>query len=371
MRRVQNIKLLLELEVDMKHNIAETLKYEEGRLYLLDQTLLPNEESYFPVDTLQEAYDAIKHLKVRGAPAIGVAAALSIAVLAKKIESKTFGEFMTELNAICDKLITARPTAVNLSWAVERMRKLAENSASESCNWVKMQGMTMMMLEMEAKAIWREDQKACLQMGMNGLKLLKSGMNLLTHCNAGALATAGIGTALSPIYAGLSEDYNFFVYVDETRPVLQGARLTAYEMKKADIPHALICDNMAASLFAAGKVDAVLVGCDRMAMNGDGANKIGTLALAVLAKHYDIPFYMFVPTSTIDPQIESGDDIKIEMRDGEEIGHGYYAEEFASADRCSYNPAFDVTPAELITAVVTEKGVVKPPYKENLSKIIG
>lgn len=354
----------------MENNIAETLRYEDGCLFLLDQTQLPNKEVYLPIDTVEEAYDAIKSLKVRGAPAIGVAAGLALASLASNIKAKTFLAFMDEFNQICDRLITARPTAVNLAWAVERMRKTAAGSASESCNWAKMEAMSLMALEMEAKSIWREDQKACLQMGMHGLSLLKPGMRLLTHCNAGALATSGTGTALSPIYAGLSEGYDFFVYVDETRPLLQGARLTAYEMEKAGIPHALICDNMAASLFAADKVDAVLVGCDRMAINGDGANKIGTLALAVLAGHYGVPFYMFVPTSTIDPNIETGAEIEIEMRQGEEIGHGYYREAFAAGDRCPYNPAFDVTPADLITAVVTEKGLVKPPYRENLKRIL-
>lgn len=347
-------------------NYLTPLKFENGQFLILDQTRLPNEEKWISLNNEKEFWDAINTLKVRGAPAIGVAAAFGVAVSISKREIDSLGELALQFKEIKEYLSTSRPTAVNLFWALDRMdaRMSSDigNLSSLGLPGKDAVGKVIAGLYEEAEAIRHEDVNACRSMGEYGLSLLKPGMGILTHCNAGALATAGYGTSLSPLYLGHEKGYNFKVYADETRPLLQGARLTAWELDKAGIDVTLICDNMVSSVMKRGLIDAVVVGCDRMAANGDAANKIGTSGVAILAKEYGIPFYIFVPTSTIDPNTKTGDDIPIEDRDGSEIYSLWYKEDMAPKGINTYNPAFDVTDHKYITAVVTEKGIVYPPY---------
>lgn len=331
-------------------------------LIILDQTRLPGEEKYLKLETKEDVYVAIKKLRVRGAPAIGIAAAFGLYVATRDSEAKTLPEFKEEVKQVSEYLKKARPTAVNLAWALDRLVAKLEGFDGSVANAKRL-------LLQEARIVRQEDENACRNMGEYGLSLLKPGMGILTHCNAGTLATAKYGTSLAALYLGQERGYDFHVYADETRPVLQGARLTAFELSKADIDVTLICDSMANQVMKNGWVDAVLVGCDRMAANGDGANKIGTNGLAILAKEYNIPFYMFVPTSSLDLDTPTGDDIEIELRDGEEIYKMWYEKPMAPEGIKTYNPSFDVTPAEYITAIVTEKGIVRPPFAENLRKI--
>ena len=334
----------------------------KNQLVILDQTRLPGEEKYLTLETKEDVYVAIKKLRVRGAPAIGIAAAFGLYVATRDSEAEDIKEFAREVRATADYLRNARPTAVNLGWALDRLvGKLKGFDGSVAA--------AKKMLLQEAKDIRQEDEDACHSMGEYGLSLLSKGMGILTHCNAGTLATAKYGTSLAALYLGQDKGYDFKVFADETRPVLQGSRLTAFELSKANIDVTLICDSMANQVMKNGWVDAVLVGCDRMAANGDGANKIGTNALAILAKEYNIPFYMFVPTSSLDLDTPTGDDIEIELRDGEEIYKMWYEKPMAPEGIKTYNPSFDVTPAEYITAIVTEKGIVRPPYAENLKAI--
>ena len=342
------------------------LKYEDGQFMILDQTRLPNDESWISLENEKQFWDAINTLKVRGAPAIGVAAAFGIAISLKNIKPADMDNLLKSFAEIKEYLATSRPTAVNLFWALDRMDarltdRIENVKDMDVTEDEKVAAMIHILLK-EADAIRVEDVNSCLTMGEHGLTLLKPGMGILTHCNAGALATAGYGTCLSPIYLGHDKGYDFKVYVDETRPLLQGARLTAWELDKAGVDVTLICDNMVSSVMKRGLIDAVVVGCDRMAANGDGANKIGTSGVAILAKEYGIPFYMFVPSSTIDPNTKTGADIPIEDRDGKEIYSLWYKENMAPQGIRTYNPAFDITDHEYITAVVTEKGIVYPPY---------
>ena len=319
----------------------QNIKYENGRLYLLDQTLLPNEEKYIEPKT-KEDYYAIKKLQVRGAPAIGIFAAYAMALIdGDKKELKEY-------------LDSSRPTAVNLSWATTRMLK-AYNDGKD--------------LISEAIAIHNEDIAMCKKISEYGLSLLNNGDGILTHCNAGALATSEYGTGLGPLLLGKEKGYNFKVFCDETRPLLQGARLTAYELTKAGIDTTVICDNMASLVMKQGKINAVLVGTDRIAANGDIANKIGTSGVAILAKHYGIPFYVLGPYSTIDYNCPTGDDIVIEERDADEIKTMWYKKPMAPKEAKCYNPAFDVTDNSMITAIITDRGIVRAPYKENLERI--
>lgn len=336
-----------------------TVDYIDDKLMILDQTKLPGQEVYTELTAKEDVWDAIYKLKVRGAPAIGVAAALGLFVSVRDTES----DFENVFKQTKDYLASSRPTAVNLFWALSRMDRKYEE--------VKLLALTEIKRALldEALAIMEEDRDFCHGMGENGLTLLKHGMGILTHCNAGALATAGIGTCLAPIYLGNERGYSFKVYADETRPLLQGARLTSWELSKSGIDVTLICDNMASSVMKEGKIDAVVVGCDRMAANGDGANKIGTSGVAILAKEYGIPFYMYVPSSTIDLDTPSGEDIVIEQRNPEEIYRMWYETPMAPDGIKTYNPAFDVTDHRYITAVVTEKGVVYPPFDVNLKKL--
>jgi methylthioribose-1-phosphate isomerase len=348
------------------------IKYEGNKMYLLDQTLLPGQELYEEIITKEDLWEAIYKLKVRGAPAIGVAAAYGLYVCIREIQAQNFTEFAEKLHEIKEYIATSRPTAVNLFWALNRMEEKLLSLQDRLCfkhSWEEQLEFTKQILFAEAEEIRREDEAACYAMGEYGLSLMKKGMGILTHCNAGTIATAKYGTCLAPIYIGHERGYEFKVFADETRPLLQGARLTAWELKKAGVDVTLICDNMASIVMKNGWIDAVVVGCDRMAANGDGANKIGTSGVAILAKEYGIPFYMFAPTSTIDLNTATGKDIYIEERNGEEIYKMWYEKPVAPEGIKTYNPAFDVTDAKYITAVITEKGVVYPPYDVNLQKI--
>ncbi len=335
------------------------------KLVIIDQTRLPNETVMLELRTAEDIYDAIKRLSVRGAPAIGIAAAYGLYLIMKvylkentdKTNVAIKRAFFEKLKSAKDYLNASRPTAVNLSWALNRMEQTAISVKDAPVSVI------MDTLLADAEAIKAEDIQACKSIGENGLSLLKPGMGILTHCNAGALATSRYGTALSPIYLGNERGYNFKVFADETRPLLQGARLTAYELVEGGVDTTLICDNMASIAMKKGCIDAVLVGCDRVARNGDAANKIGTSGVAVLAKHYGIPFYVLGPTSTIDPSCLKGDDIVIEERDGSEITELWYEHRMAPKGVKTFNPAFDVTDHSLITAIITEKGVFYPPYE--------
>lgn len=346
----------------MKTVIPAKLNETKDKLILIDQTLLPNEEVFIELDDPKDVWEAIKKLRVRGAPAIGVAAGFGLYVCCLKSQAETVSEFKKEFEEIRDYLATSRPTAVNLFWALDRMTKRFEKEESKTVEEIK-----KALLD-ESEEILREDQAMGIAIGEYGLSLLKPGMGLLTHCNAGGIATSGYGTALAPMYLGDERGYNFKVFADETRPLLQGSRLTAYELYKAGIDVTVICDNMASIVMKEGKIDAVLVGCDRVAANGDAANKIGTSGVAILAKEYNIPMYVLGPTSTIDLDTPTGADIEIELRDEEEIGNGF-GRRTAPEGVKAYNPAFDVTDAKYITAIITEKGVVKPPYTENIKKL--
>lgn len=321
----------------------QNLRFENNKLFILDQTLLPNEEKWVEIKSSQEAYNAIKTLMVRGAPAIGIFAGYALALFSAN----------EDIYKLRDYLCSSRPTAVNLQWACDRIITAYKSDKS---------------LIDEAIAIHNEDIKMCRKISEYGLSLLNDGDTVLTHCNAGELATSKYGTGLGPLILGKEKGYNIKAYCDETRPLLQGARLTSYELEKAGVDVTLICDNMAGFAMKNGLIDAVLVGCDRVAANGDTANKIGTCSLAVLAKHYNIPFYVLGPYSTVDFNCKSGDDIVIEQRDGDEIKTMYFEKPTALPQTKCYNPAFDVTDNSLITAIITDKGIIRPPYITNLKE---
>ncbi len=322
-----------------------------NKAVFIDQTLLPNEYKEIFTDDYQEIFDAIKYLKVRGAPAIGVFTAISLAVLVNKSTSTTYEELFAELKNYADNLILCRPTAINLKWATEEMLKTAETCNAENFKET-VTNKALQMIE--------DDIAICRKIGEYGAEILKECNSILTHCNAGRLATVKYGTALSPVYVAKEQGHNIRVFADETRPLLQGARLTAAELCEAGIDTTVICDNMASFVMKNGLVDAVLVGCDRVALNGDIANKIGTSGLAILAKYYSIPFYVCMPFSTFDKNIKTGKDIVIEMRDGIEIGEMWYEKPMLPQNAKTLNPAFDVTDNSLITAFITEKGVITP-----------
>ncbi|MBN1777628.1 MAG: S-methyl-5-thioribose-1-phosphate isomerase [Clostridiales bacterium] len=337
------------------------LNDEDSALVIVDQTKLPNEAEILRLKELPDIRNAIRTLQVRGAPAIGVAAAFGLYLAVKHSEARTFEAFAAELKAAKDSLNTARPTAVNLSWALNRMEKAAHRYQDKPVARI------IKLLHEECMAIYEEDILMCRRIGEHGLRLLKDGDGILTHCNAGQLATSKYGTALSPVHLGRERGMNFRVYADETRPLLQGARLTAFELMAGGMDVTVICDNMASQVMKNGWVQAVLVGCDRVAKNGDVCNKIGTSALAILAKHYGIPFYVLGPSSTIDMSIETGEDIPIEQRAAEEVTTLWYQKPMAPEGVQVYNPAFDVTPNALVTAIITERGILRPPYSEALA----
>ncbi|GKX30686.1 methylthioribose-1-phosphate isomerase 1 [Vallitalea longa] len=345
-------------------NIIVPAKLNEAKdkMILLDQTLLPTETRYIEIDKLEDTWDAIKKLRVRGAPAIGVAAGFGIYLGVKDSKANTYDDFYEEFMEAKKYLASSRPTAVNLFWALNRMEDRLVKEKEKSLDEIKKS-----LLE-ESEDILREDQEMCKKISEYGLSLLKPNMGLLTHCNAGGIATSGYGTALGPMYLGHEKSYGFKVFSDETRPLNQGSRLTAWELNEVGIDVTVICDDMASIVMKQGKIDAVLVGCDRVAANGDVANKIGTSGVAILAKEYNIPFYVLGPTSTIDMETATGDDINIELRDSKEIYNGF-GKITAPPEVKFYNPAFDVTDHKYITAIITEKGIVKPPYDENLRKI--
>lgn len=337
----------------------------EDALEIIDQTLLPGEKKLIRLKSRDELYEAIFSLRVRGAPAIGIFAGYALYVLARSILAPDFSHFYAALQNEAEYLEQSRPTAVNLSWALTRMLRTARLHHDEP------RPQLLDALRQEAIRIQEEDIQMNLKISQNGLSLLKPGFGLLTHCNAGPLATSVHGTALGPILLGQQQGYGFHVYSDETRPLLQGARLTAYELYEAGVDVTLICDNMASLVMAQGKIDACLVGCDRIAANGDTANKIGTSGVAILAHHYGIPVYVLGPSSTIDLSCPSGRDIVIEERDGDEIRSKFYAQPQAPAGVKCYNPAFDVTPAELISGIVTEKGMFRYPFADAFQAAFG
>ncbi len=343
----------------------ETVDLDDTKeaLVIIDQTLLPGKTEIIHLKTAQEIWDAIYLLKVRGAPAIGVAAAFGIYILAKQIEKEDYESFYQEFIKQKDYLNSSRPTAVNLSWALNRMERVCEENKDLSVPEIKDK------LKQESIAIKEEDIWVCKTIGEYGLSLVKPGDGILTHCNAGQLATSKYGTATAPIYLGQEKGYNFRVFADETRPLLQGARLTAYELHSSGVDVTLICDNMSAMVMKNGWIDAVFVGCDRVAANGDTANKIGTSVVATVAKRYGVPVYICAPTSTIDMETPTGADIHIEQRPAEEVTEMWYKERMAPDGVKVYNPAFDVTDNDLITAIVTEYGIARAPFKESLEKI--
>ncbi|HHX87989.1 MAG TPA: S-methyl-5-thioribose-1-phosphate isomerase [Firmicutes bacterium] len=339
------------------------IQWKGDSLVLLDQTLLPNETVYQEFKTAEGIWEAIKVMKVRGAPAIGIAAAYGLYLGLKDVpDHSSLERFYQVLEEKSGYLATSRPTAVNLFWALDRMKRTAAAYKNLTVPEIKKK------LLAEAIAIHKEDGEINKKIGENLLSLLKDGMGLLTHCNAGALATSRYGTATAPMYLAKQRGWHFKVYVDETRPRLQGSALTAFELQQAGIDVTVITDNMAAVVMSQGKIDAVIVGCDCVAANGDVANKIGTLGLSILAKYYRIPFYVAAPISTIDLKTKTGEDIPIEERDSWEVTHRFGVPT-APQNVHIYNPSFDVTPHQNITAMVTEKGAVFPPYAQNLNKL--
>lgn len=350
--------------IEISEKVENVRLSDDGtKVIILDQEKLPNAEEYLELDNAEDIYEAIFRLKVRGAPAIGICAGYGIYVLARQIDTEDFDSFYKEFKQKRNYLDSSRPTAVNLSWALNRMERVVINNREKTVDEIKG------LLLAESRKIQAEDIEMCRAISEYGLSLLKDGDGILTHCNAGPLATSKYGTALGPLLLGKERGMEFHVFADETRPLLQGARLTAYELQKAGVDVTLICDNMAGLVMKNGWINACLVGCDRIAANGDTANKIGTGAVAVLAQYYHIPFYVLGPTSTIDMNCPTGDDITIELRDPEEIKSRYYREPSTLPEVKCYNPAFDVTPHELITGIVTEHGVIGPPYRENLAAL--
>ena len=340
-----------------------TMDEATGELVIIDQTKLPGETVFLRLSTPEEIYEAIYKLRVRGAPAIGVAAAIGIYAVCSRLPETDTERFIAEFDRIKAYLVSSRPTAVNLAWALERMAAKVHSCRDLTVEEVKAQ------MRREALAIRDEDIQVCRAIGEYGLSLIRDGDGILTHCNAGQLATTRYGTALAPIHLGREKGMNFRVFTDETRALLQGARLSAYEMVADGVHTTLICDNMASSVMKRGWVQAVFVGCDRVAANGDAANKIGTSGVAILAKHYGIPFYVCAPMSTIDMNCPCGDSIEIEERPAEEVTEMWYEKRMAPEGVHVYNPAFDVTDAELITAFVTEKGIIYPPFDEGFRKL--
>ena len=338
-------------------------KLMPGKLRLIDQTRLPEQLVYLETDNLDEIFDCIKRLVVRGASAIGCAAALGLAAVSQHSSAQTKQNFVDEMKNTADYLADSRPTAVNLSWALNRCLKKIDSSEENDIFLLKE------LLIQEGINILHEDIHMCRSIGENGIELIKDGYGILTHCNAGALATGDYGTALSPIYLAAEKQMDITVYSDETRPLLQGSRLTAWELKKANINVITICDNMAAQVMREGKIDLIIVGADRIAANGDSANKIGTYGLAVLAKYHKIPFYIAAPHSTIDISLKTGDEIPIEQRGADEIRNGF-GKLTAPADVNVYNPAFDVTPHELITGIITESGILRPSYTKRIKEFV-
>ena len=354
--------------------LSVRLTKDRRALDIIDQTLLPGTIRRIRLETKEEIWEAIKKLRVRGAPAIGVSAAYGMAVLAAQFEADGFGAFYKEFVELKEYLASSRPTAVNLFWALNRMDACAKKAGDEGRNLDEIKAL----LYKEADAIREEDVQISRNIGGIGFELLKNlkkdgkPIGIMTHCNAGTLATAKYGTATAPMYIALENGWkgsDMHVYCDETRPLLQGARLTSFELNSSGITTTVQCDNMASILMKSGKIDIIFVGCDRVAANGDAANKIGTSGLAILAKHYGIPFYVCAPSSTIDLGTPTGAQIPIEMRDPDEVTQMWYKERMAPEGVDVFNPAFDVTDHELITGMITEKGLCTDPYSEAFARV--
>ena len=339
---------------------------DSGRaVRILDQSRLPNETVYLELDRAEDLYEAIASLRVRGAPAIGIFAGYALYVLALQSKANQYGPFVAECRKYRDYLNSSRPTAVNLRHMLDRVLAVAESMPCADVSSIQQA------MGQAARAIHEEDIAMCAAITEYGLSLVKEGDGILTHCNAGPLATSRYGTGLGPLFLAKERGITLHAWCDETRPLLQGARLTAYELQRAGIDCTLICDNMASLVMKQGKINACFVGCDRVARNGDTANKIGTSGVAILARHYGIPFYVLGPSSTIDFSCPDGDHIPIELRDGSEIKEKFFAQPSSLPEVKCYNPAFDVTGHTLITAIVTEKGICYPPFEENLAKLFG
>ncbi len=339
------------------------LREDDLAVVIVDQTRLPNRLEYLELDQAEQMYQAIKKLQVRGAPAIGIFAAFSMYVLSRSWRDCLRQEFLRHFHETADYLNSSRPTAVNLSWALKRMGRVLEEHPELSPEQL------LPLLKREALRIQEEDIAMCRAISEHGCSLLRDGMGVITHCNAGPLATSRYGTAQGPFYLAHERGVDIRVFADETRPLLQGARLTAFELQRAGVDVTLICDNMASLVMKNGWVDMCFVGCDRMAMNGDFANKIGTSGLAILAHHYGVPFYTLMPTSTIDRSCPDGAHIVIEERDPEEIRSLHYREPMAPAGVKCFNPAFDVTDHSLLAGIITEKGICRPPFTESLAAL--
>lgn len=344
---------------------VETLRWVgdvDGYLVLIDQTLLPVEFREIDCRTIEQIWEAIKQLRVRGAPAIGIAAAYGVCIGLQGVSDDA--ALRDQLSKSVEYLATSRPTAVNLFWALDRMKAKAESLKGHSVTSIQAA------LLAEARSIHEEDRAMCHAIGRHGATLLEDGQGVLTHCNAGGLATAEYGTALSVFFTAQDQGKNLRVFVDETRPLLQGARLTAWELSRRNIDATLICDSMAAQVMREGRVQAIITGADRIAANGDSANKIGTYSIAVLARAHDIPFYIAAPSSTFDLSIATGAEIPIEERASEEITHGF-GRQTAPTGIKVYNPAFDVTPAEYIKAIITERGLIDPVNVATIRQVLG
>lgn len=340
----------------------QSIEWREDHLRIIDQTYLPKREVYSDIRDIGRVWEAIRKLRVRGAPAIGIAAAYGLYLGIRELPESTFESFWVEVERVAEYLESARPTAVNLTWAIERIKTTIQAHKEKPIPEIKE------IVLKTAKTIHAEDKRTCKKIGEEGAQLAGGEARILTHCNTGSLATGQYGTALSVIFHAHEAGSKIHVWVDETRPLLQGARLTAWELMKAEIPMRIITDSAAGSLMRRGEVDMVIVGTDRVASNGDTANKIGTYPLAVLAKENEIPFYVAVPLSTIDMELESGDDIPIEERDEEEITT-FNGSRVAPEKAETYNPAFDITPHRYITAFITEKGIIEPPFDKNFKKL--
>ena len=354
------------MSIEFKKLADNVYLTEDGKsVVIIDQRQLPNELAELTLSTAQEMYDAIKSLAMRGAPAIGICAGYSIYCLAQQIEAETFEEFYPLFKKASDYLNSSRPTAVNLSWALNRIDAMVNANREKSVAEI------VDLIGEEAVKIQEEDIAMCKAISQYGLSLLKEGDGVLTHCNAGPLATSRYGTAIGPMLMAKEQGMNVKVFADETRHLLQGARLTSYELQKAGVDVTLICDNMASMVMKNGWVQACFVGCDRIAANGDFANKIGTSGVAILAKHYGIPVYTLGPSSTIDLDCPNGDAIEIELRDPSEIRSKFYEKPMALEEVKCFNPAFDVTDHTLLSGIVTEKGIIYPPFSENLARFFG
>ncbi len=346
----------------MSDTAIQSIEWREDHLRILDQTYLPGREVYSDIKDIGRVWEAIRNLRVRGAPAIGIAGAYGLYLGIRELPENTFESFWVEVERVAEYLLNARPTAVNLKWAVERIKTTIQAHKEKPISEIKE------IVLKTAKTIHEEDKRICKKIGEQGEGLVEAGTNLLTHCNTGSLATGKYGTALSVIFHAHESGKEIHVWVDETRPLLQGSRLTAWELTNAEIPMDIIADSAAGSLMQQGKVDLVIVGTDRVAANGDTANKIGTYSLAVLAGEHGIPFYVAVPLSTIDMEVASGEEIPIEEREEEEITT-FNGSRVAPDKAGTYNPAFDITPHRYITGFITEEGIIEPPFGENFKKL--